>query len=69
MTDSTRLWRIPEVADRLGCGREKVYSLIRAGELRVVDLGNGRSKSRVRDDDLAAFIDGRTRDATARRSA
>lgn len=58
---STQLWRIPEVAARLGVARGTVYDLISRGELRVVDIGHGRSKSRVRDDDLAAFIDERTR--------
>jgi len=45
-----------------------VYRLIAAGELRAVDIatpGAGRSKTRVRSDDLADYIDRKTRGRTA----
>lgn len=59
---STQLHTIPQTAQRLGISRTSVYDLIAAGQLRVVDVGTGRSpRTRVRDDDLQAFIDGRTR--------
>lgn len=58
---STQLLTVAEVAERLRCGRTHVYDLIARGELPVVDLGLGRAKSRIREDDLAAFIDSRTR--------
>lgn len=57
---STQLLTIPEVAERLACSRWHVYDLIKAGELEVVDIarpGSSRSTSRVRETDLAAFLD------------
>ena len=61
------LHTIPETAKRLGVCTATVYNLIASGDLRVVDLAvTGRkTKSRVRDDDLAAFIDKRTRSASS----
>jgi hypothetical protein len=41
-----------------------VYRLIAAGELRAVDIatpGAGRTKTRIRGDDLADYIDRKTR--------
>jgi hypothetical protein len=41
-----------------------VYRLIAAGELPAVDIatpGAGRSKTRIRSDDLADYIDRKTR--------
>lgn len=41
-----------------------IYRLIAAGELRAVDIatpGAGRSKTRVRGDDLNAYIERNTR--------
>jgi excisionase family DNA binding protein len=51
-------------ADILGCSEMHVYRLIAAGELTAVDIatpGAGRSKTRVRSDDLADYIDRKTR--------
>ena len=52
-----KLHPIPETAELLGgCSEMHVYRLIAAGELRAVDIatpGAGRSKTRVRSDDLA----------------
>ena len=62
-----RLYTIPETAVLLGHVSEMhVYRLIAAGVLDVVDIappGSRRSKSRVRSDDLAKYIDSRTRSA------
>ena len=47
-----------------GCSDMHVYRLIAAGELRAVDIatpGAGRSKTRIRSDDLADYIDRNTR--------
>lgn len=55
------LLRIPEVAERLSCGLTHVYELITLGELAAVNIGIGRSKTRVREDDLEAYIESRTR--------
>jgi excisionase family DNA binding protein len=64
-----KLHSIPETAELLGgCSDMHVYRLIASGELRAVDIatkGAGRSKSRVRSDDLADYIDRKTRGRTA----
>jgi excisionase family DNA binding protein len=59
-----RLHTIPETAELLGdVSKMHVYRLIAAGELRAVDIAERgtRSKTRVRSDDLAAYIERRTR--------
>jgi excisionase family DNA binding protein len=51
-------------AEILGCSEMHVYRLIAAGELTAVDIatpGAGRSKTRIRSDDLADYIDRKTR--------
>jgi excisionase family DNA binding protein len=51
-------------AEILGCSEMHVYRLIAAGELTAVDIAApdaGRSKTRVRSDDLADYIDRKTR--------
>lgn len=60
---TTGLLTIPETADRLKLSRRSVYALISAGALRPVDVSvHGRTKTRIREDDLQKFIDGRTRE-------
>lgn len=62
------LLKIPEAARELDCSGMHVYRLIASGELRAVDIadeGSRASKLRVRRDDLAKFIDVRTRDVAA----
>jgi excisionase family DNA binding protein len=59
-----QLLTIQQTAERLGASENHVYRLIAAGDLRAVDIaqrGSLRSKTRVRSDDLAAYIDQRTR--------
>lgn len=63
MTSATQLLSVIEVADRLRVHRSTVYDLIARGELRCVDLGHGRAKTRIRETDLLRFIDARTRAA------
>lgn len=68
MTASTvdvRLLAIPTVAERLDCSRGHVYRLIAAGLLRAVEIKatGKRPKTRVRSDDLQAFIEAQTRAA------
>ena len=59
--EAVRLDSIPEAAKHLGVSDSYVYKRIAAREIRVVELGNaGRSKRRIRQDDLQAFIDART---------
>lgn len=62
--EAVSLLAIPEAARRLDCSGKHVYRLIEAGVLRAVDIGtpgSGRSKTRVRSDDLAAYIKSHTR--------
>lgn len=47
---------VPEVAKRLGYGRQHVYRLINAGDLTAIRLTKG-GHLRVRGQDLQAFID------------
>ena len=66
---SVKLHPIPETAELLGnCSEMHVYRLIAAGELRAVNIatpGAGRSKNRVRSDNLADYIERQTRGRTA----
>lgn len=61
-----RLLPIPAAAELLGCSEMHVYRLVSTGELRAVDIsrkGAGKSKTRIRSDDLDAYIEARTRRA------
>jgi excisionase family DNA binding protein len=60
-TVHVQLLTIPETAAALSCSRRHVYELIARGEFRPVDIGRGRSKTRVRSDDLQEYIERRTR--------
>lgn len=53
---------IPETADRLRVKADTVYRLINSGALRAVNIAatGKRSRLRVRESDLARFIDERT---------
>ena len=58
------LFTIEEAAKRQKCIEMHVYWQIARGDLRAVDIaspGAGRSKTRVRSDDLADYIDRKTR--------
>lgn len=63
----TRLLSIATVAGRLDCSRGHVYGLIAAQKLRAVEIAatGSRSKTRVREEDLEAFIDANTRTAAS----
>ncbi len=57
------LYTIPGCARYLGCSQMHVYRLIAAGELRAVNIagpGATRTKSRIRGDDLARYIQRKT---------
>lgn len=71
MTNATppALLTVPETAERLRITRRGVYNLINAGAIRTVNIAStGRAKTRIREDDLAAFIEARTAPG-ARRTA
>jgi len=64
---STEVLTIPQVAQRLKCSKPTVYRLIAAGALRAVDISvppATRSKTRVRVDDLQAYLEANTREAS-----
>jgi excisionase family DNA binding protein len=50
-----RLLKVPDVVERLGVSRAKVYELMASGELRSVRVGGSR---RVDSDDLDRFVAG-----------
>jgi excisionase family DNA binding protein len=59
-----QLFSVPAAAARLECSEMHVYRLVSTGELRAVDIsrkGAGKSKTRIRSDDLDAYIEARTR--------
>lgn len=59
-----QLLSIPAAAERLGCSEMHIYRMVSSGELRAVDIsrkGAGKSKTRLRSDDLDAYIEARTR--------
>jgi excisionase family DNA binding protein len=59
----TQLLSVAAAAGRLDCSAGHVYNLIALGKLRAVEIsGTGkRPKTRVREDDLEAYIDSVTR--------
>lgn len=63
-----QLLTIPAAAERLGCSQMHIYRLVSSGELRAVDVsrkGSGKTKTRIRSDDLDGYIEARTRRAGA----
>jgi excisionase family DNA binding protein len=63
---SAQLLSIPAAAERLECSEMHIYRLVSSGELRAVDIsrkGARKSKTRIRSDDLDAYIESRTRRA------
>lgn len=61
-----KLLSITHAAEQLDCSRGHVYGLIAAGKLRAVELKakGTRSKTRIRAEDLEAFIEANTRQAS-----
>jgi excisionase family DNA binding protein len=53
-----QLLKVPEVCGRLAASRNTVYRLMESGELPYVLVRGGR---RVREDDLAAYVERQTR--------
>lgn len=69
---ATHLLTPAEAARHLGCSPDHIYRLVAAGALSVVDIarpGAQRSKSRIREDELARYIDAQTRNAKQLRAA
>lgn len=61
--ETPRLLSVTHAAAHLDCSRAHVYRLIEAGHLRTVEIRatGTRTKTRVRAEDLAAYIDTQTR--------
>lgn len=55
-----QLLKITDVAKRLAVSTYWVYDRINRGEIPVVELGDTRKNQRVRESDLAAFIESQT---------
>lgn len=60
---------VSEVAQLWRCTRDHVYSLIAAGELRVVNIAKGRAKTRIPESALAEYVRRNERRATRGRAA
>jgi excisionase family DNA binding protein len=59
-----QLLTVPGAAEFLGCSEMHIYRLVAAGQLRAVDISSEdarRTKTRIRSDDLADYIDRKTR--------
>lgn len=52
----SRMLSLEQVQEILNLGMPSVYTLVKSGELRAAQFG-GRNIWRVREDDLAAYID------------
>ncbi len=50
---------VSEIAERLKVSQETVRRWVRGGQLPVLDLGGPKMGYRIREDDLAAFLDER----------
>lgn len=62
---SLALYTPSEAADRIRASESHIYRLIAEGELRAVDIaqpGSRKPKTRVRSDDLDAYIEKQTLD-------
>lgn len=66
----TQLLSVAHAAERLDCSAGHVYGLIAVGKLRAVEIKatGTRPKTRVREEDLEAFIEAQTRVVAERSS-
>lgn len=60
VVEAVRLYTVAGAAEHMLVSPNWVRAQIKSGELRAVELGSTRSKTRVRADDLQRFIDSRT---------
>jgi excisionase family DNA binding protein len=60
---------VSEVAQLWRCSRDHIYDLIAAGKLPVVDIGHGRSKTRIPESALRDYERRNTRRAPRGRVA
>lgn len=57
LADGQRYYKVAEVAGIFECSPGMVYDMISGGRLKAISLGNGRSKLRVRAEDIDAFYE------------
>ncbi|MEA9984895.1 helix-turn-helix domain-containing protein [Subtercola sp. RTI3] len=57
--DPTALLSVRQVAELQGTSLDYVYDVMKSGELRVIELGRGRSKRRVTRVDFEKFVTSR----------
>lgn len=55
-----KLLKVVDTAKHLGVGPDWVYKRIERGDIPVVELGDTRKNQRIRETDLAVFIDRNT---------
>jgi excisionase family DNA binding protein len=60
VSETNRLYSIRSAAEQLGVSHSYVYSKINAGEIAVVELGDGNQKQRIAATELQRFIEART---------
>jgi excisionase family DNA binding protein len=60
VVDQRRLYSVAQVAELLGTGTDYVYDRIKSRVFPIVELGDTKSKQRIRADDLQKFKDART---------
>lgn len=65
MPTAEALLPVTEVAELWRCSRDHIYSLIARGELRSVDVGHGRAKTRIPESALADYIRRHSRKAVS----
>jgi hypothetical protein len=71
MLDSNQFLTPPAVGRLLGCGSDKVLSLIRSGELRASNLASGSQRPRwkINPADLEALLERRSNSAGSHSAA
>lgn len=68
-TGPERLLTPEELSELWSCSKSHIYNLISRGELRIVDLGNGRAKTRIPESAAAEYVARRSRQPKATRAA
>lgn len=53
------LLTVKEVAELMRVHKDTVYDLISRGELQALDIGHGRAKTRISEDDYRSYIETR----------
>ena len=54
---------VAELAEKWRCSKTYIYELISRGQLRSINLGKGRAKTRIPESAVADFVKANTRSA------